>query len=389
MLGDFSYSNPTRLYFGEHALENLGGELTKFGRNVVLVYGGGSIKRNGIYDAVTKILEAAGKNVAEVAGVMPNPTSDKLEEGAKIARAHNADFLLAVGGGSVCDYTKVLAASVHYEGDIWEKYFERFEEPDCEIVPLGCVLTMAGTGSEMNTGAVITNPKTRQKLGHSFKTEGVLPKFSILNPRFTFSLSHYQMVAGIYDIFSHICEQYFSGDDDNVSDALSEALMRSVVRSGSIANADPGNYEARSNIMWAATWALNDLLGCGKTEDWMVHSLGEAIGGYTNATHGMTLAAVSLAYYRHVLPFGLAKFRRFAVNVWGVDPAGKPDVEVALEGLKKMEGWMRELGLAMNISELGVTGEMLEGIADVTVMRRGGYKTLDRSEVIQIFKESL
>lgn len=389
MLGDFKYSNPTKLYFGEHALENLPGELAKYGRNVVLVYGGGSIKRNGIYDAVTKILEEAGKRVAEIPGVMPNPTSEKLEEGAKIARAHKAEFLLAVGGGSVCDYTKALAVSVHCEGDLWEKYFARCEEPDCEIVPLGCVLTMAGTGSEMNTGAVITNLKTKEKRGHSFKSESVLPKFSILNPKFTYSLPHRQMVAGIYDIFNHICEQYFSGEDDNVSDDLSEALMRSVVRSGRRANLEPEDYEARSNIMWAATWALNDLLACGKGEDWMVHSLGEAVGGYTNATHGMTLSAVSLAYYRHVLPFGLAKFKRFAVNVWNVKPEGKTDTEVALEGLRQMEAWMRELGLAMNLSELGVKREMLEDIADLTLMRRGGYKTLNRAEVLQVFEESL
>ena len=314
MLGNFSYCNPTKLYFGKDALDYLGGELNKYGKNVVLVYGGGSIKKNGIYDAVMKILKDCDKNVAEISGVMPNPTVDKLYEGVEIARKHNADLLLAVGGGSVCDYSKAVSVSVHCDEDPWQKYYVRFEEPDCEIVPVGCVLTMAGTGSEMNAGAVITNPHTHQKIGHVFADEKVMPRFSILNPVYTMTLPHYQMVAGIYDIFNHICEQYFSGDDVNVSDYLSEALMRAVVDASRVANKDPQNYEARSNIMWAATWALNTLVSRGKTTDWMVHMLGQAVGAYTNATHGMTLAAVSLPYYRHIMPYGLQKFKQFAVN---------------------------------------------------------------------------
>lgn len=314
MLGNFSYCNPTKLYFGKDALDYLGGELNKYGKNVVLVYGGGSIKKNGIYDAVMKILKDCDKNVAEISGVMPNPTVDKLYEGVEIARKHNADLLLAVGGGSVCDYSKAVSVSVHCDEDPWQKYYVRFEEPDCEIVPVGCVLTMAGTGSEMNAGAVITNPHTHQKIGHVFADEKVMPRFSILNPVYTMTLPHYQMVAGVYDIFNHICEQYFSGDDVNVSDYLSEALMRAVVDASRVANKDPQNYEARSNIMWAATWALNTLVSRGKTTDWMVHMLGQAVGAYTNATHGMTLAAVSLPYYRHIMPYGLQKFKQFAVN---------------------------------------------------------------------------
>ena len=389
MLGNFSYCNPTKLYFGDDSLRFLSEELHKYGSNVVLIYGGGSIKKNGIYEEVTKILQESGKNVAEIAGVMPNPTLAKLYEGIEIARSHHADLLLAVGGGSVCDYAKAVSVSVNCEEDPWEKYYLRFEEPACETLPVGCVLTMVGTGSEMNAGAVITNQETKQKIGHVFADERIMPKFAILNPRYTLTLPRYQMVSGIYDIFNHICEQYFSGEDDNVSDYISEGLMRAVLHASRIANRDPQDYEARSNLMWTATWALNTLVSRGKSTDWMVHMIGQSVGAYTNATHGMTLAAVSLPYYRHILPYGLQKFKRFAVNVWDVDPSGKTDEQVAEEGLNAMEVWMRELGLVMKISELGATEDMLEGIADGTIILSGGYKALDHSEIAEILKESM
>ena len=388
MLGNFSYVNATKLYFGEDSLSFLNEELPKYGSNVQLIYGGGSIKRNGIFDAVVGILKANGKNIVEDGGVMPNPTVEKLREGVKIARENHVDLLLAVGGGSCCDYAKAVSVSVHCDDDPWDKYFERFEEPDCEIIPVGCVLTMAGTGSEMNGGSVITNHEKKLKIGHVFG-ENVMPKFSILNPRFTMSLPKRQMVAGIYDIFNHICEQYFSGVDDNTSDYIAEGLMKSVVHSSLIALENPNDYEARSNIMWTATWALNTLIDCGKSTDWMVHMLGQSVGAYTDATHGMTLAAVSLPYYRHIMPYGLNKFKRFATEVWHVDPTGKDDAEIAAVGLKAMEDWMKQLGLAMNISELGATEDMIEGIADGTIILDGGYKVLNRDEVVQILKASL
>lgn len=389
MLGNFSYCNPAKLYFGDQSLDYLNTELPKYGKNVVLIYGGGSIKKNGIYDDVIKILEAQGKNVAEIAGVMPNPTLAKLYEGIEIARKHQADLLLAVGGGSVCDYAKAVSVSVNCEEDPWEKYFVRFEEPSCETLPVGCVLTMVGTGSEMNAGCVITNQETKQKIGHVFADEKIIPRFAILNPRYMMTLPHRQMVAGIYDIFNHICEQYFSGEDDNTSDYISEGLMRSVLHASRIANKNPQDYEARSNLMWTATWALNTLIAKGKSTDWMVHMLGQAVGAYTNATHGMTLATVSLPYYRYILPYGLPKFKRFAIEVWKVNPEGKADEEIAEEGLKAMEDWMKELGLAMKISELGATKDMIDGIADATFLLEGGYKVLKREEVVAILKESL
>lgn len=388
MLGNFSYSNPTKLYFGEDSLKYLNDELPKYDKNVQLIYGGGSIKKNGIYDEVVAILKANGKNIIEDAGVMPNPTIEKVYEGVKIARENKTDLLLAVGGGSCCDYAKAVSVSVHCDDDPWQKYYIRFEEPSCEIVPVGCILTMAGTGSEMNAGSVISNHKEKLKIGHVFG-DNVMPKFSILNPVFTFSLPKKQMVAGIYDIFSHICEQYFSGTDDNTSDYISEALMKSVVHSSLVAIENPEDYEARSNIMWTATWALNTLIAKGKTTDWMVHMLGQAVGAYTDATHGMTLAAVSLPYYRHIMPHGLKKFVRFAKEVWGVDTKGLSDEAAAKEGLARLEAWMKKLGVALKISELGATEDMIPGIAEATFILNGGYKVLEKTEILQILKESL
>ena len=390
MLGNFTFCNPTKLYFGKDALDGLKEELPKYGKNVLLVYGGGSIKKNGIYDKVTALLKECGKTVYEDGGVMPNPSVDKLYEGIQRARDCKADFILAVGGGSVCDYSKAVSISVNCKEDPWDKYFLRFEDvdPDCKIIPVGCVLTMVGTGSEMNGGSVITNHAQKLKIGHVFG-ENVFPKFSILNPEFTFTLPKYQMTAGFFDIMSHILEQYFSGEDDNTSDYIAEGLMRSLIHSSEIAVKNPIDYEARSNIMWTATWALNTLIAMGKTTDWEVHMLGQAIGAHTDATHGMTLSAVSLAYYRMIMPYGLKKFVRFAKNVWGVSPAGKTDETIAKEGLAAMESWMRRIGLVMNISDLGVTEDMLSGLVKSTLIMDGGYKVLTEEDILKIFKESM
>lgn len=388
MLGNFEYHNPVKLYFGDHALDFLDQELSKYGKNVQLIYGGGSVKKNGIYDEVVRILKRNGKNIIEDGGVMPNPTIEKLREGIRIARENHTDLLLPVGGGSCFDYAKAVSVSVNCPEDPWDKYFIRFEEPDCEIVPVGGVLTMVGTGSEMNAGSVITNHGQNLKIGHVFGDE-VMPKFAIMNPKFTLTLPKMQMVSGIYDIFNHICEQYFSGSDDNTSDYIAEGLMRSVIHSSRIAVKDPQDYEARSNIMWTATWALNTLISRGKSTDWMVHMLGQSVGALTDATHGLTLAAVSLPYYHHIMKDGLPKFVRFAKEVWRVDPAGKSDEQAALEGLDAMKSWMQELGLPLNISELGANEEMIPELVKGTLILDGGYRKLDPEEIAEIFRESL
>ena len=390
MLGNFTYCNPTKLYFGKESIRGLNKELPKYGKNVLLVYGGGSIKKSGIYDEIVKILKDNGKEIFEDAGVMPNPTVEKLNEGVDIARKSKADFILAVGGGSVCDYAKAVSVSVNCKEDAWEKYYIRFEDVDKEtkIIPIGCVLTMVGTGSEMNGGSVITNHSQKLKIGHVFG-ENVFPKFSILNPEYTFTLPKYQMVSGIYDIMSHILEQYFSGTDDNTSDYIMEGLLKSLIHSAEIAIENPKDYEARSNIMWTATWALNTFVAKGKTQDWEVHMLGQSVGAHTDATHGMTLAAVSMPYYRFILPYGLAKFKRYAINVWNVNGENKSDKEIAEEGLAKMEAWMKKIGLVMNITELGAKEEMLDGMVKSSLIMEGGYKVLNKDDIKAILKASL
>ena len=319
---------------------------------------------------------------------MANPTVEKLREGALMARENNVDLILAVGGGSTIDYAKGVSCAAWCDEDPWQKYYVRQEEATCRVIPVGAVLTMVGTGSEMNGGSVITNRTEGMKIGKVFGSYAY-PKFTILNPKFTFTVPRYQMVAGFFDIMSHIMEQYFSGEDDNTSDYLAEGLMRSLVHSSRIAVKNPQDYEARSNIMWTATWALNTLLKCAKTQDWEVHMIGQAIGAHTNATHGMTLAAVSPAYYRHILPCATKKFARFAENVWAIERGTKTDEQLAAEGLQALEAWMREIGVVMNVAELGVTPDMLDKIADSTFILTGGYKTLSHEEVVQILNESM
>ena len=388
MLGNFSYSNPTRLYFGDDAIAFLGEELKNYGKKVMLTYGGGSIKKNGIYDEVLKALKDEGKEVFEDPGVMSNPTVQKLYEGCRIAKENDVDLILAVGGGSTIDYAKAVSVSAWCEEDPWDKYYLRMEDVDNRIIPVGSILTMVGTGSEMNGGAVITNHEQKKKIGHVFG-ENVMPKFSILNPKYTYTVPKYQMVAGIYDILNHICEQYFSGDDDNTSDYLAEALMKSVIHASRIAVKNPEDYEARSNLMWSATWALNTLIAKGKSTDWEVHMIGQAIGAYTDATHGMTLSAVSLPYYRHILPYGLHKFVRFAKEVWDIRTEDMSERDAAEAGLAAMESWMKEIGVVLSTKELGVIEDMIDGIADATFLFDGGYKALTRDEVVEIVMESL
>lgn len=390
MLGNFVYSNPTKLYFGDEAQKNLSEALKGFGKRVLFTYGGGSIKRNGVYDDVMSALKEAGKEVVELPGVMPNPTYAKLEEGVKVARESNVDFILAVGGGSTIDYSKGLSVAAGYDGDAWQHFWVEQKDPDStqKIIPVGAVLTMAGTGSEMNGGSVITNEEKKMKIGKVFG-ENVYPKFAVLNPKYTFSLPRYQMVAGIFDCMSHIMEQYFSGDDDSTSDYLAEGLMRSVISSSRKAVANPEDYEARSNIMWSSTWALNTLIAEGKKEDWMVHMIGHAISAVTGATHGMTLAGISVAYYRHVMKYGLHRFARFAKVVWDIPAEGKTEEELASAGIDALDAWIKEIGAASEISSLGVTEANIPAIADATIIFDAGYHKLSHQEVIEILRNSL
>lgn len=388
MLGNFIYYNPTKLYFGDESRKNLTDALKGFGPKVLLVYGGGSIKQNGVYDDVIASLKETGKKVIELSGVMPNPTLEKLEEGRKVARENDVDLILAVGGGSTIDYSKGVAASAWYDGDAWSQFWLKQKNPDADarIIPVGAVLTMAGTGSEMNGGSVITNAETKFKAGKVFDSR-MMPKFAILNPKYTFTLPKYQMVAGIFDIMSHLMEQYFSDDDDSTTDYLIEGLMRSVIASSRVAVKDPENYEARSNIMWSSTWALNTLLKMGKSGDWMVHMIAHTIGAFTHATHGMALASISPAYYRFILKYGEHRFVRFAKVVWEIPAEGKTDTQIAEEGINALESWIKEIGAVSNVDTLGVTEDMLENIAAATVLG-GGYKQITKEDIVKILKDS-
>jgi Uncharacterized oxidoreductases, Fe-dependent alcohol dehydrogenase family len=382
---DFTYQNPTTIYFGKTALDNLSSELANYGDTIMLAYGKGAIKKSGLYDQIISILKESGKNIVELSGIMANPTYEKVMGGAALVRENSVDLILAVGGGSVIDCAKAVSVSAYCEGDAWTRYWLKFEPVDNKIVPVASILTLAGTGSEMNAGSVITNDDMKLKMGRVFPSN-VNPKFSILNPEYTFTLPTYQMVSGIFDMMSHLMEAYFSGEDDTTSDYLIEGLLHSIINSAKIAVKDPKDYEARSNLMWSSTLAMNPIMGLSKPQDWEVHMIEHQLGAYTDCAHGMGLAAVSLPYYRYIYKFGLDKFVRFAKQVWGIDETGKTKEAVALEGIDAMESFIRECGIVTSLKELGATEEMLPLIANSTVLLAGGYKVLTAEEVLEILK---
>lgn len=385
MIYDFTYYNPTKIYFGKKSLENLEAELKNYGKNVLLVYGKNSIKQIGLYDEVIKTLKRCGKNVVELAGINANPRYSQVLEGARLVRENDVDLILAVGGGSVIDCSKAISVSAYAKGDPWKRYWIDFEPVDNKLVPVGAVLTMTGTASEMNGGSVITNEDEKIKTGRVFDAS-VYPKFSILNPEYTYSVPERQMVSGIFDIFSHLMEQYFSGDDDNTTDYVIEGVIKSLIKSARAAKKDPRNYEARSNIMWCATLGLNTVTGVSKTQDWEVHMIEHQLGAYTDCPHGLGLAVISVPYYRYIYKYGLDKFVRYAENVWGVDASGKTKEEVALQGIDKLAEFIKEMGIPTTLRELGATEEMLPLISKTTV-KGGGYKQMDESDILTVLKE--
>jgi len=382
----FEYANPTKIIFGEGAIQKLPRALETCGKNVLLAYGKGAIKKAGIYDTIINMLADAGKTVTELTGIMPNPTAAKVREGVALCKENKVDFILAVGGGSVIDCCKAIAVGSLLEEDFWEVLYTRGELA-VKALPIGAVLTMVGTASEMNGFAVITNDDITVKSG--FFSPAAYPKFSILDPTYTYSLPKYQMVSGICDILSHLMEAYFSGEDDNVSDDLNEALMKSIIKNARIAVSNPLDYTARSNIMWGATLALNGILGVGKTQDWEVHQIEHQLGAYYDVSHGMGLAAVSASYFRLVFRSGLHKFRQYAVNVWGVETVGKTDEAVALEGISRLEAFFKEIGAATSLRELGIGDQTkLAEIAESTNLLDAGYRQLTSADVKAILEAS-
>lgn len=384
MILDFNFYNPTKIYFGKNSLNNLKCELGNYGKNILLVYGKNSIKKIGLYDKVVEILKECGKNITELSGIKSNPSYNQMMEGARLVRENNIDLILAVGGGSVIDCSKGISVSAYCESDPWEKYWVNYEQVTNKIVPVASILTMAGTGSEMNGGSVITHEEKMIKNGRVFGTD-VYPKFSILNPEYTYSVPKYQMTSGIFDIFSHLCEQYFSGEDDNTTDYVIEGLMKNLISSTKKALVNSEDYEARSNIMWCATLGLNTVSGLSKTQDWEVHMIEHQLGAYTDCAHGVGLAIISVPYYKYIYKYGLAKFVRFAKNVWGVNCDNLTDEEIALAGIEKLSEFIKEMGIPTTLREVGAEKDMLEKIANSTVLG-GGYKELNENDILEILK---
>lgn len=387
-MNNFIFENATKTVFGRGCVkEYLTCISGHYGNNVLLAYGSGSIKENGIYDEVLESLKKAGKSVVEFSGIMPNPTYAKVLEGAKLVREKEIDWILGVGGGSVMDCCKAISMAAIYEGDIWADFFARPGIMEFEPIPLGVVVTVAGTGSEMNGGAVITNEELNIKTGRDYPKCN--PKFALLDPTYTYSVSKFQMVSGGFDTLSHIMEIYFSGpDEENVSDDIAEALMRGVIRDLREAIKNPEDYKARSNLMWQATMAENRILKLGKRTDFQCHQMEHQLGAYTDCNHGAGLAVLQPVYYRHIYKEGLTKFQRFAVNVWGIDAAQKTEEELARAGIVSLSDFIKEIGLPTTLRELGIGEEVsLKVIADSCAIAPGSYRKMTQKEILEIFQE--
>ena len=385
-MNNFIFENSTKVIFGQGCVKEYLACKVKPCQTILLAYGGGSIQKNGIYQEVTSILENAGKTVVEFPGIQPNPTYAKVLEGAKLAREHNVDMILAVGGGSVMDCAKAVSLAARYEGDVWEDYWERPGIIQCQPLPLGVIVTAAGTGSECNGGAVITHEEKRVKTGRDYPQ--LNPKFALMDPTYTYSVPVKQMVSGGFDILSHLMETYFSEpDQDNVSDDVMEALMKSVIRNLRAAIQNPKDYTARSNLMWDATMAENRLIKMGKQCDFECHNMEHQLGAYTNCNHGCGLAVLHPVYYRHIYQEGLPKFVKFAQNVWGIQREGKTDAELALAGIDALAAFIREIGLPTTLKELGAGKDQLRPIADSCGISQGSYKKMTHDEIYQIFCE--
>lgn len=383
-MNNFIYENKSKVYFGKNGVkDNLSALLANYGNTVLLAYGGGSIKRNGVYDEVTAILHDAGKTVIEFSGIMPNPTYAKVQEGAKLARDNHIDLILAVGGGSVSDCCKIVSAQANLDEDIWEMQTVKHALPN-KFIPLGTIVTVFGTGSEMNNGAVITNEDKKIK-GALW---GAQADFAFLDPTYTMSVPMKQVISGAFDTLSHAMETYFGKpDDNNLSDDINEAVMRSTIRNIRVLLTDPENYDARSELAWASAMAENGILKIGKVTDFQCHMIEHQLGAYTNCNHGAGLAVIHPVLYRHICKDGAARFARFARNVWGIAPLSN-DEETALAGVEALAAFIKEIGLPTTFAELGIPADSdLRAVADSTVLTAGCCKKLTHDEVYEILQE--
>ncbi len=383
-MNNFIYENTTKVYFGKGGVkEYLGCIMKKYGNTVMLAYGGGSIKRNGIYDEVTEILEEAGKTIVDFSGIMPNPTYAKVQEGAKLAKEQQVDFILAVGGGSVIDCCKIVSAQAKLDEDIWEMETQRKANP-VAFIPMGAIVTAAGTGSEMNAGAVITHEEKKIKAG----IFGAQARFAFLDPMYTMSVPFQQVISGAFDTFSHAMETYFGKPDtNNLSDDINEAVMRSVIHNIRILLHDHGNYDARSELMWASSMAENGILKIGKITDFQAHQIEHQLGAYTDCNHGQGLAVIHPVLYRHIYKSGVKRFARFAKNVWGVADR-ETEHETAIAGIEALADFIQEIGMPTRFSQIGISADTdFKAIADSTNITAGCCKKLTHDEIFEILEE--
>lgn len=385
----FTFANPTKIVFGKDCVAKLHEDLANVGQTVLVTYGGGSIKRNGIYDAVMEQLKKAGKTIVELSGIMSNPRTEKVLEGASLCREHNVEFILAVGGGSTIDCSKAIAgaAKLANPADFWQKYYMD-KNPITDALPLGYILTMSATGSEMNPTSVISNWEAQQKQGA--RGPAYYPKFSYLDPTYTYTLPKEQLVYGIVDMLSHLMEQYFSTpDESNVTDDLIEAVFNSIKANAAVAVENPEDYVARSNLMWNATLALNGLLGLGKKGDWMSHQIEHALSAFYDIPHGAGLAIVHPMLLRYIYKEHLPRFVRFAKNIWHIDIAGKTDEEVALAGLDALRQYFRSLGAPTTLQEVNIPASALPAIAASANRFKTSYSDLQTEDILKIYESCL
>ena len=384
-MNSFTYSYPVKVYFGEKAAkDNLSAELSKVGKNVLLAYGGGSVKKNGIYDELVQILKDAGKEITEFKGIMSNPTYEKVKEGAKLAKDNDIDFILAVGGGSVIDCCKIVSAQAKLDKDIWEFEYSEHGAPT-EFIPMGAVVTAFGTGAEMNNGAVITNTDKMQKS----PLWGAFYDFAILDPAYTMTMPMKQVISGAFDSLSHSMETYMGSPRDvNLSDEINEAAQRNIIRNIRATLKDPSDIQARSELIWAAAMAENGILKIGKATDFQCHMLEHQLGAYTDCNHGQGLAVIHPVLYRHMMPEANRQFARLATEVWNIDPEGKSEEELAKEFVDALEAFIKEIGLATTFADMNISEDTdFKAIADSTILTGGCVKKFTREELLEVLLE--
>lgn len=384
-MNKFIYQYPVKQYFGKGILdEALKTELPNMGKTVMLAYGGGSLKRTGLYDRIKDILENDGKTVVDFGGIMPNPTYAKVREGAQVAKEHNVDFILAVGGGSVIDCCKIISAQSQTDEDIWDMLYTEKRVPT-KFLPIGAIVTASGTGAEQNNGAVITNEdkKLKQPLFGAFH------RFAVLDSDLTLTLPMKQVISGAFDTLSHCMETYMGQPfADNVSDEINEAIMRNVIRNLRAVIANPSDDFARGELMWDSAMAENGMLKLGKVTDFQCHMLEHAVGAYTDCNHGQGLAIIHPTLYRHYLPEGTEKLAKMARNVWGISE--DDDTTAAEAGISALESFIREIGLPARWNEIGVTDEeILRKSADAAVLTAGCCKHFTHDELFDVLKETM